>query len=155
MTGALRVLAITFVAAATVGASRAEEEVAYPAGYRHWTHVSSAHVGEGNPAFPRYGGIHHIYANDLALDGYRSGTFPVGSVLVFDLFDVKVGPGAIDPTRRKFLDVMEKRRGGWRFVEFAGSSHTEIAVSGAKAVSACAKCHERAQRDHVFSQFTE
>lgn len=154
MTGAIKILAIAIIATATLGA-RADEEVDYPAGYRSWTHVSSAYVGEGNPAFPRYGGIHHIYANDRALVGYRTGTFPVGSVLVFDLFDVKVGRGAIDPTNRKFVDVMEKRGDGWRFVEFAGSSRSEIAVTGAKGVTACAACHERAQRDHVFSQFAE
>lgn len=154
MPGVIKFLAITAVATVTLGASR-DAEVAYPTGYRHWTHVSSAYVGEGNPAFPRYGGIHHIYANDRALAGYRTGTFPVGSVLVFDLFDVKVGPGTIDPTTRKFVDVMEKRAEGWRFVEFAGSSRTEIAVTGPKAVTACAACHERAERDHVFSRFAE
>jgi cytochrome c553 len=50
---------------------------------------------------------------------------------------------------------MEKRHDGWRFVEFAGESRSEIAVDGAKAVTACAACHAMAQRDQVFSQFAE
>lgn len=154
MTGAIKPLVVVLAAAATLGAS-SDKEVAYPAGFRSWTHVSSAYIGEGNPAFPRFGGIHHIYANDRALVGYRTGIFPIGSVLVFDLHDVTVGKGAIDPTTRKFLDVMEKRPGGWRFVEFAGSSRTEISVTGAKGVTACAACHTHAKRDHVFSQFAE
>jgi hypothetical protein len=153
MATAIKPIAIAVIAAATLGASH-HDEVAYPVGFRRWAHVSSAYIGEGNPAYPRYGGIHHIYANDRALAGYRSGTFPVGSVLVFDLRDVKVGQGAIDPTTRKFLDVMEKRRDGWRFVEFAGDSR-KIAINGAQAVTACAACHDRAERDHVFSRLAE
>jgi hypothetical protein len=154
VTVAIKILAISIAAAATLGAS-SNEEISYPAGFRSWTHISSGYIGEGAPGFPRSGGIRHIYANDLALVGYRSGTFPLGSVIVSGLHDVKTVQGKATPTTRKLLDVMEKRHDGWRFVEFAGESRSEIAVDGAKAVTACAACHDRAQRDHVFSQFAE
>lgn len=146
----LKFITLASIAAVLIGASH-DSEVAYPEGFRRWTHVSSAYIGEGHPAFPRYGGIHHIHANKLAMEGYRTGTFPVGSVLTFDVHDVKIGMGTIDPTTRKLLDVMEKRRDGWRFIEFDGDSKTKIAVTGAQAVNACAVCHTAAPRDHVFS----
>ena len=38
-----------------------------------------------HPLYGAFGGIHHIYANDLALQGYRSQRFPDGSVIIFDL----------------------------------------------------------------------
>lgn len=128
-----------------------DREVDYPDGFRRWTHVTSGYIGEEHPGFVRYGGIHHIHANDRALTGYRTGKFPIGSVLTFDVHAVKKGAGTIDPTSRKLLDVMEKRATGWRFVEFDGDSRTKISVTGAQAVKACAACHTSAPRDHVFS----
>ncbi|WP_052216080.1 cytochrome P460 family protein [Sphingomonas sp. ERG5] len=147
------IIALAAVATVATASSTPEPEIAYPAGFRGWTHISSAYIGEGNPGFPRYGGIHYIYANDRALTGYRTGVFPLGSVLIFDVHDVKTGPGTIDPTARKLLDVMEKRRTGWRFIEFDGDSRTKISVTGDQAVKVCAACHENAKRDHVFSAF--
>ncbi len=40
------------------------------------------------PLQPR-GGIHHIYANEKALDGYETSKFPDGSVIVYDLLETK------------------------------------------------------------------
>ena len=37
---------------------------------------------EDNKRFESIGGIHHIYANEPALQSYRSGIFPDGSVIV-------------------------------------------------------------------------
>ncbi|QNQ09955.1 cytochrome P460 family protein [Sphingomonas alpina] len=151
----LGIIALAAVATVATARSTQEPEIAYPANFRKWQHISSGYIGEGNPGFPRYGGIHYIYANDRAMTGYRTGTFPLGSVLVFDVHDVKTGPGTIDPTTRKLVDVMEKRHGGWRFVEFDGDSRTKISVTGDQAVKVCAACHETAKRDHVFSNFVD
>lgn len=41
--------------------------VAYPDGYRHWTHVKSATVNPASPAYAHFGGMHHIYANKPAM----------------------------------------------------------------------------------------
>ena len=51
--------------------------------------MKSVLVGPASPAFPTEGGVHHIYANDLALQGYRTGRFPDGAVVVYDLLDTK------------------------------------------------------------------
>jgi Cytochrome P460 len=149
-----KTIAFVFIGFASIGASD-DREVAYPSDFRRWTHVTSGYIGEEHPAHARYGGIHHIHANDLALTGYRTGIFPVGSVLTFDVHAVKKGFGTIDPTSRKLLDVMEKRSNGWRFVEFDGDSRTKISVTGTQAVEVCATCHKSAPRDHVFSSLQD
>ena len=40
-----------------------------------WHHVKSMMIEEGHPLIQRSVGIHHIYANDKALEGYRKGLF--------------------------------------------------------------------------------
>ena len=65
----------------------AEPTVPYPAGYRDWHHVKSMVIEEGHPLFASFGGIHHLYANDKAIKGYRSKHFPDGSVIIFDLLE--------------------------------------------------------------------
>jgi len=50
----------------------------YPEGHRNWTHVKSMVIEKGHPLYEAFGGIHHLYANKQALEGYRSGKFPAG-----------------------------------------------------------------------------
>ncbi len=147
----LKIILLGCVAALAIGAAD-DSEVAYPQGFREWTHVTSSYVGEGSPSFPKYAGIHHIYANQPAMTGYRTGAFPLGSVIAFDLHAPKTGPGSIQPGTRTLVDVMEKRRDGWRFIEFIGDSRTEVAVTGAQGVTRCMACHAKARRDGVFSR---
>ena len=59
----------------------------YPEGYRQWTHVSSTYIGPQSAAFEKNGGLHHIYANKQAVEGYRTGRFPEGSVIVADFLE--------------------------------------------------------------------
>jgi len=35
-------------------------------------------IEKGHPLYEAIGGIHHLYANKQALEGYRSGKFPAG-----------------------------------------------------------------------------
>ena len=136
--------------------------VPYPAGYRDWTHVKSMVIGEGHPLFASFGGIHHVYANDAALRGYRAGgAFPVGSVIVFDLLAAESAGGAITEGARKVVGVMVKdparwpATGGWGFEGFAGDSRTERAV-GANAKAACFDCHAPQKgSDYTFSRLRE
>lgn len=150
------------VALAAVPALAADPApVPYPKGYRHWTHVKSMVIGKGHPLYDAFGGIHHLYANRRALEGYRKGRFPDGSVIVFDLLEAKPGGGAVEEGPRKVLGVMHKdsRRwsatGGWGFEGFKGDSKTERAV-GANAASACYQCHtSQKDRDFVFSRLRD
>jgi hypothetical protein len=127
--------------------------------YRNWTHVKSALIDPKSPTAGRFGGIHHIYANDKAMEGYRSGKFPDGSVIVFDLLETRENAGTTQEGSRKFIDVMTKDggrysdTGGWEFEEFAGDNHTDQVLT-AQAKAGCFGCYTRQRaHDFVFSTF--
>lgn len=145
------------LAATAAPALAADPAVPYPDGYRQWTHVKSMVIQQGHPLYESFGGLHHIYANAKAMEGYRKGRFPDGAVIVFDLLDVKAGGGALEEGARKVVGVMAKdagkwkATGGWGFEGFKGDSKTERAVGG-NAKAACFDCHTQAKdRDYVFS----
>lgn len=152
--GALLVLAASPVPEAT-------KSVDYPDGYRRWTHVRSALIGPESSAHKRFGGLHHIYANNLAMQGFETGKFPDGSVLVFDLLEIQTKDGVTTEGARRFIDVMQKNSktfgetGGWGFEEFRGNSQTERSLNE-QAKAECFACHtSRQQQDFVFSSFRE
>ena len=133
--------------------------VPYPSSYREWTHVKSALIDPRSPTAGRYGGLHHIYANQKAMEGYRTGKFPDGSVIVFDLFETRENAGVTAEGPRKFIDVMAKDSkryadtGGWGYEEFTGDNQIESALT-AQARTDCYNCHTRQKnRDYVFSAF--
>lgn len=135
--------------------------VPYPEGYRHWTHVKSMLIEPGHPLYQDFGGLHHLYANEQALAGYRSGRFPDGAVIVFDLLAADEHDHAVEAGARKVVGVMHKdsRRwaatGGWGFEGFAAGDREQRAV-GAKADTACFACHApRQAQDYVFSEWRE
>lgn len=138
-------------------AAFAAEPVPYPAGYRDWTHVKSMVIEPGHALYASFGGLHHLYANDPAMRGYREGKFPDGAVIVFDLLTAVSADQTVTAGPRKVVGVMHKdsRRyaatGGWGFEGFVGDSRTERAVAD-QAVTACFACHEaRRDHDYVFS----
>ena len=133
--------------------------VPYPEGYRQWTHVKSMTINPGHALYDTFGGIHHLYANRRAEQGYKSGKFADGSVIVFDLLEAKAADNAVQEGGRKVLGVMHKDAkkyqgtGGWGFEGFKGDSKTERAV-GKNAASACFQCHTAQKNsDFVFSSF--
>ena len=135
------------------------DSVAYPLGYRKWAHVKSALIGPQSPIFERYGGIHHIYANEKAIDGYRTGQFQDGSVIVFDLLETKESVGVTTEGPRRFIDVMAKdgrlfaESGGWGYEEFKGDSQTERTLT-AETRATCYNCHAKQKgHDFIFSAF--
>lgn len=137
------------------------EQVPYPEGYRRWARVKSALIGPENPIYERYGGLHHIYANDKAMEGYRTGRFPDGSVIVFDLLETQTKEGLMTEGRRRFVDVMHKdskrfaETGGWGFEEFRKDSHKDRTI-GPDAKTKCFDCHAgQKEKDFVFSSFRE
>lgn len=155
---AAAVLAGVAIAATVAGANDAQ--VPYPEGYRYWPHVKSMVIQEGHPLHGSFGGIHHIYANEKAIQAYRSKTgFPDGAVIVFDLLEASAAGNAITEGQRKLVGVMHKDRklypatGGWGFEAFAGNSRSKRTV-GAKAAEACFGCHApQKPRDYIFSRY--
>lgn len=152
-----RLLAALVIAGFAHSALAAEPEVAYPDGYRNWHHVKSMVIENGHPLFAAFGGIHHLYANDKALQGYAAGAFPDGAVIVFDLLEANAADNAVTEGARKVVGVMHKSAkdypatGGWGFEGFDGGDNTRRVV-GANAASACFACHAPQQaHDYVFS----
>ena len=153
---------LTAVAAlATLPAWAADAVVPYPEGYRTWTHVKSMVIEEGHPLFASFGGIHHIYANDKAMKGYRGKSFPDGSVIIFDLLEAVHDGNAVAEGARKVVGVMRKdakqfkATGGWGFEGFGGGDPAKRVV-GANAASACFACHQpQKAQDYTFSRLRD
>ncbi|HKZ74483.1 MAG TPA: cytochrome P460 family protein [Steroidobacteraceae bacterium] len=158
---AIGVMLALAAAAAAVPSAEPANPVPYPEAYRQWTHVKTAIVGPGNPGFAKFGGVHHIYANEHAMRGYREGSFPDGSIIVFDLLEMQTKDDVISEGPRRHVDVMHKdtkrfaATGGWGFDEFRGGSRTERNV-GDRAVPECFECHaKRKDADFVYSAWRE
>lgn len=139
----------------------AETSVPYPEGYRDWHHVKSMVIEKGHPLFASFGGIHHIYANDKAMAGYRAGRFPDGAVIVFDLLEAQRSNHAITEGSRKVLGVMHKdsaryaATGGWGFEGFVGGDRDKRSV-GDNGATACFACHQPQQaQDYTFSRLRD
>ena len=155
-------LVLPLLGLALAGAAHAEspQSVDYPIGYRQWPHVKSMVIySEKHPLFGSFGGMHHIYANTEAMRAYtKGGTFPDGSVIVFDLLEAKDEGGSYAPGDRKLIGVMTKNRtrfketGGWGFEGFKADSRTERMVTDAKGQ--CFDCHQKQKdNDFVFSGY--
>ena len=128
--------------------------VPYPKGYRDWHHVKSMVINPGHGLYDAFGGIHHVYANKAALQGYRSGKWPNGAVIVFDLLEAKSADNTVTEGTRKVVGVMHRdsgkyaATGGWGYEGFKGDSTADRAV-GVNALTACHQCHI-AQKDAGF-----
>jgi Cytochrome P460 len=134
-------------------------DVSYPADYRKWVHVKTTIVGPQSPFFKTGGGIHHIYANSKAVEGYETGKFPDGAILVFDLLDTKEADGLTLEGARQRIDVMVKdsqrfsATGGWGYERFLGDSATDRPLTEEHR-ALCFSCHEqRKTHDCVFSEY--
>jgi hypothetical protein len=118
--------------------------------------TSSLNQGATRPA-----GLHHIYANAKALQGFRTREFPDGSVLVLDLFEAQTKGSLVSAGGRRAVRVMRKDRkrfaetGGWGFEEFRGDSQTDRALDDG-ARRACYACHRQQENQGLlFSAFRD
>jgi len=134
--------------------------VAYPEGYRNWVHVKSNLISPGHKLFATLGGFQHIYANPQAVVGYRTRSFPEGSVVVVDWLDMKDTNGAFEEGPRRQVDVMVKdskrfaTTGGWGFQRFVKDSKTELAST--PTPQQCFECHEKLKKDGlILSSFRQ
>jgi Cytochrome P460 len=149
---------LLFIVASTCYAEK--DSVPFPEGYRSWLHAKSMIIEPGHSLENPFQGIHYIYANEKAENGFKSGHYSDGSVLVFDLLKYEEKDKTIQEGERKLLGVMHKdsakyaSTGGWGFEGFVGSSKTERLVKD-KGKS-CFDCHvsEKA-KDYVFSEIRD
>jgi cytochrome P460 len=137
------------------------DEVQYPKGYRDWTHIKSNLIGPKHPLYKNIGGFQHIYANDKGMQGYRTGSFPEGAILIYDFLEgIEDSSGATKEGPRRFTSVMvrDSKRyastGGWGFEEFRGDSETDRMIGQAAATAKCFDCHQKVKDNNfVFSAY--
>ncbi|RMF75265.1 MAG: cytochrome C [Alphaproteobacteria bacterium] len=130
--------------------------VSLPQDFRSWNHVKSMAIFEGHPLFGSFGGIHHVYVNDVGRTTYETGKtkpFPNGTVIIFDLLEARRGENTLTEGARKLTGMMIKNTalygetGGWGYYAF-GPAGAPLAIDPA----GCHACHEQAAKtDHVFS----
>jgi len=148
------------------GSGKGDESVAFPKGYRKWVHVKSTVVTPEHGSLakppcekPCVGGIFHFYANEKALEGYRGGRFPDGSMIADDFTELVEGGGHSTPEgklRGVSVMVKDSRRysatGGWGFQSF--NPETEEGILSESQKAACFACHTpRKDHDYVFTEF--
>lgn len=130
----------------------------YPDNFRRWVHVGTGVIMPGtNPQLMSEEGMHHIFANQKAANGYASGDFPDGSIIVYELREAQQKNGVIFEGDRKRVDVMikdsslYKNTGGWRFERFWTDEQTQDAIRDSGR--SCFQCHSKANaHGFVFSQ---
>jgi hypothetical protein len=145
-------------AALTLNVVYGAESVQYPDNFRRWVHVETGVILPGtNPQLASEEGMHHVFANQKAADGYSSGNFADGSVLVYELREAQQKNGVIFEGDRKRVDVMirdsslYKSTGGWRFERFWANDQAQDAVHDSGA--SCFECHNNVKAHGlVFSQ---
>lgn len=158
---AITAVAVTLAMAVTTMARASTTAVAFPTGYRSWQHVRTIVVGPEHPSFAKRGGIHHYYANAKAVEGYRTGKFPNGSVIVDEGVMTKDGEGRakgiVFEADRRLLDVMVKNdklykdAAGWGYEHFDGTATAPTLTDDGR--KACFECHStRGERDSVFTK---
>lgn len=106
----------------------------------------------------RNAGFHHYYANPQALEGFTTGKFPDGAVIVDERLEVDQHEGGSFEGKRISIAVMRKdsrlysETGGWGFDATGGDSQVLSAPADMRAT--CYGCHSK-QKDHdfVFSTF--
>ena len=150
--------ALGLAAAVQVASARQPANVPYPVEYRSWAVVKTSLVGPQARNFATRGGFHHFYANDKAMEGYRTGKFPDGSIIVDEGVIAEEAQGVTAEKGRRSLDVMHKdsgrfqSTGGWGYDHFEGDSQTSVA--SAEVRTACFTCHsQRKDHDFVYSTF--
>ena len=121
-----------------------------PKGYAGWKKSERKIVTDKNSLFF---GIHYIYADKKALQGYKAGNkFPEGSTIVVDYFNIKEGSAADGPKNMVVMmrkDKRKKETGGWLFAGYGADGKP----SALDPVDTCFGCHQKdaGQRDFVIS----
>ena len=132
------------------------KDVGFPDGYRNWYHHHTT-VNQDGHAPAGNVGIQHVYANELAVEGLKTGTYRDGSMFVVDRF--KIAPGennTLNQGDRKVVAVMLRDAannadtGGWAFAAFKGG---DPGMQVVKDANACFACHiPHADNSYLFTR---
>jgi Cytochrome P460 len=148
---------ILSIAAVALGALYAAESPQYPETFRRWVHVGTGIIMPGGPLPASEEGMHHVFANPKAVEGYETGDFADGSVIVYELRETQQKDGVIFEGGRRRVDAMIKNShlyastGGWRFERFYGNDQAQDVVHDSG--SSCFECHSKVKaHGFVFTQ---
>jgi hypothetical protein len=144
---------IALISALFIFLSAATSDAATPSlpkGYTSWKKSERKIVTDKSSLFY---GIHYIYADKKAEQGYRADNkFPEGSRIVVEFFNIKENP-AVDGSKNMIVSMQKNKRhtstGGWLFAGYGANG----APSGLDPVTTCFGCHQKdaAQKDFVIS----
>jgi hypothetical protein len=148
-------------------AAAADAGTPYPEGYRQWTFLHSSMVPPTFDAFakpcekPCMAGIFHFYANDGAMEGLRTGSYPDGAILAEEMLEwLSTSGGGAKEGQRRFVGVMVKDSqrysltGGWGYGGFDDGSRRD--KLDAEMREACHQCHvARKDRGYVFTEYQQ
>ena len=125
-----------------------------PKGYNSWQKSDRKIVTDKKSLFY---GIHYIYADRKAMQGYQAGNkFPEGSRIVVEFFNIK-DSSAVDGAKNMVVlmqkDKRRKETGGWLFAGYG----VDGKPSGIDPVKNCFDCHlkDAAQKDYVISTIND
>jgi hypothetical protein len=149
---------VLLIAAGALCAGDSSAPVPFPSAYRTWAVTKSYVVGAEAKNFATVGGFHHYYANEKAMEGFRTGQFPEGSVVVDERLEARQEAGSTLEGQKKYVAVIEKdatryqSTGGWGFDVYQGEERTQGATATGRA--RCFSCHsQRKDHDFIFSEF--
>jgi hypothetical protein len=120
-------LALLTLAVLSLTVLYAAESVQYPENFRRWVHVATGVIMPGGQLPESEQGIHHVFANQKAIDSYASGDFADGAIIVYELREAQQKNDVMSEGKRSRVDVMIKdprlyaSTGGWRFERFLGN----------------------------------
>ena len=135
------------------------KSIQYPEGYKDWKHIKTMIIKPGHPMV-EFVGIHHIYANEKAYEGYKNGKYLDGSVIVLDYLKYKDENHTIIESDRNYVAIMSKneakytKTGGWGYEAFAGNSKDKrLVIDGGIS---CFSCHKPQEKNsYIFSKIRE
>jgi cytochrome P460 len=163
---AVTIFAAALAACAAALAESGDPKVPFPQGYRRWTFLHGTLIGPTAGSFakkpcekPCTGGVLYFYANGKAMEGFRTGKFPEGSVIADEVLEMHGRDGGTateGPRRAVGVMVKDKQRyaatGGWGYASFDGDSQVDENTAAEK--KACFDCHvPRKDQDYVFTQY--
>ncbi len=130
----------------------AAQSLKLPKNFTTWTKSERKVVNDKNSLFY---GIHYIYADTKAMQGYKGGNhFPEGSNIVVDYFNFKPNSPESEDGNRNMTVMMHKDKraketAGWFFAGFGADGRP----TGLDPATTCLSCHQRtaAKQDHVIS----
>lgn len=135
----IQMIATAALAVSALAVWAGESGVPYPEGYRHWTFLHSSMVPPTFGQFqkepcqkPCTAGLFHFYANEKAMEGLRTGSYPDGAIIAEEMLEFLGNEnGGGKEGKRRMVGVMVKdsqrygAAGGWGFGSFEGESKAD------------------------------